>query len=215
MRIENLVIKKNSVLLVIDMQDDFLPGGALAVEDGDEIIDDINMASKIFFENHHPVIFTQDWHPKDHKSFASAHPNKEPGDPIDTPGLGPILWPDHCVQGTEGAKINKSINTKRGIAKIRKGYRKKIDSYSAFFENDKKTPTGLSGFLKELGVETVYICGLALDYCCFYSAMDAKKEGFNVVFLKDLTRGIDEPKGNIDKSIEKMKEKQIEIVTFD
>ncbi|MBN2156903.1 MAG: bifunctional nicotinamidase/pyrazinamidase [Candidatus Lokiarchaeota archaeon] len=206
-------IKKKSVLIVIDMQNDFLPGGALAVENGDQIIDGINKIAEKFFNEGNPVVFTQDWHPKNHASFASSHEGKNPGDTIKgIYGIGPVLWPDHCVQNTSGAAINERVQTKYGIAIVRKGYRQNIDSYSAFFENDHQTPTGLSNFLKGLGVKIVYICGLALDYCCYFSAIDAKSEGFEVIFLKNLTKGIDIPENNIQKALESMKNAEIVII---
>lgn len=209
----NLEINTKCALLIVDIQNDFLPGGALAVADGDKIINDINILAENFYDKKCRIVFTQDWHPKGHGSFASAHPGKKPGDPINTDGLGPVLWPDHCVQNTKGAEISEKIETKYGICTIRKGYHKEIDSYSAFFENDKKTKTGLGGFLKELGIEKVFICGLALDYCCFYSAIDATSEGFQVFFLKDLMKGIDIPENNIENSINKMKEAGISIIS--
>jgi len=208
-------IKKNSALIVVDMQNDFLPGGALAVKGGDQIIDGINKLARKFHEGGNYVVFSQDWHPKNHASFASSHKGKNPGDPIEgIPGIGPVLWPDHCMQHTFGAEINKRIKKEYGIAIIRKGYRENIDSYSAFFENDKKTTTGLADLLREKRVKTVYICGLALDYCCYYTAMDAKTEGFEVYFIKNLTRGIDLPQNNINNSLKSMESAGIEIIEY-
>jgi nicotinamidase/pyrazinamidase len=209
-------IKKNSALIVVDMQNDFLPGGALAVNEGDQIIDSINELTKKFHESKRTyVIFSQDWHPPNHASFASQHEGKLPGDPIEgINGIGPVLWPDHCVQNTKGAEINKNINLEYGIAIIQKGDNPQIDSYSAFFENDKKTQTGLADLLKKKKVKNVYVCGLATDYCCFYTAMDAKLLGFNVFFIENLTRGIDIPENNIQNSLDSMKSKGVEIITF-
>jgi nicotinamidase/pyrazinamidase len=208
-------IKRRSALLVIDMQNDFLPGGALAVAEGDQIIDGINELARKFYNKDRIVIFSQDWHPENHASFASSHEGKNPGDPIEgIPGIGPVLWPDHCVQNTSGAEINERLETKYGIAIVQKGTNPKIDSYSAFFENDKRTKTGLSDLLHEKRIKNVYVCGLALDYCCFYSAMDAKSEGFNVYFIKNLTKGIDIPENNIQKSLETMSNAEIEIIDF-
>lgn len=210
---KSYVIDGHSALLVIDMQHDFLPGGALPVTDGDQIIPKIAEFISEFHNKHGKIIFTQDWHTRGHFSFASAHEGKNPGDPIEGPGLGPILWPDHCVQGTFGAEIHSDLPVDKAVAIIRKGYNQKIDSYSAFLENDHKTHTGLTGFLRDLGITTVYICGLALDYCCFFSAVDAKSAGFDVYFLQDLTKGIDQPEGNISHSLEKMKSVGIHIIS--
>ncbi|MHA1111915.1 MAG: bifunctional nicotinamidase/pyrazinamidase [Promethearchaeota archaeon] len=206
-------IKRRSALIVVDMQNDFLPGGALPVAEGDQIIDGINKLAREFYNKDRIVIFSQDWHPKGHASFASSHEGKNPGDLIEgVSGIGPILWPDHCVQNTSGAEINDKIEKKYGLAIIQKGTNPNIDSYSAFFENDKKTKTGLSDLLHDKRVKNVYVCGLALDYCCFYTAMDAKLEGFNVFFLKNLTKGIDLPENNIQISLDSMKSAGIEII---
>ncbi len=208
-------IKRRSVLIVVDMQNDFLPGGALPVAEGDQIIEGINKLAREFYNKDRIVIFSQDWHPKGHASFASSYEGKNPGDPIDgVPGIGPVVWPDHCVQNTPGAEINDKVEQKYGLAIIQKGTNPKIDSYSAFFENDKKTKTGLSDLLRDKRVKYVYVCGLALDYCCFYTAMDAKTEGFNVFFIKNLTKGIDIPENNIQNSLNAMKSASIEIIEF-
>ena len=203
---EEYMIDNKCALIIIDMQNDFLPGGSLPVPEGDEIIDGINDLAG-YFAQKGSVILSQDWHPPSHKSFASNHPGKKPLDPIDTPGLGPVLWPDHCVQGTNGAEFHEQLDVKPAIAIIRKGYHPGIDSYSVFYENDKITSTGLTGFLNELNISTVFICGLALDYCCYYSAIDASDDGFEVIFLQDLTRGIDDPIGNIDRALNELKKR--------
>lgn len=206
-------IKRRSALVVVDMQNDFLPGGALAVSEGDQLIDPINKLASKFYNKDQIVIFSQDWHPKEHASFASSHEGKKPGDPIEgVPGIGPVLWPDHCVQNTSGAEIHEQIEKKYGIAIIQKGTNPDIDSYSAFFENDKKTKTGLSDLLHEKRVKNIYVCGLALDYCCYFTAMDAKSEGYNVFFIKNLSKGIDLPENNIKISLDSMKSAGIEIV---
>ena len=212
MKLENIEIDANSALLVVDMQNDFLPGGSLAVSEGDQIITPINDLIKKFHNNQGKIIFTQDWHPKGHLSFASEYENKKSGDLIDIPGLGPILWPDHCVQGTEGAKINQKMHHVYATAILRKGYRKEIDSYSAFLENDKLTKTGLAGMLIDLNIKKIFVCGLALDYCCFYTALDAKTQGFEVFFLKNFTKGIDQPLNNIQVSLDKMTQEGIQII---
>jgi len=210
--LHDLSIDNRSALLVVDMQHDFLPGGALPVSDGDALLEPIAAYIQHFVKNEGRVLFSQDWHPKGHHSFASTHPGKNPGDPIDTPGLGPILWPDHCIQNTPGAKIHPDLPVHLGMAIIRKGYHLTIDSYSAFLENDHITKTGLAGLLRDLDVEKLFVCGLALDYCCYYSAIDAKEFGFDVYFLKSLTRGIDLPPGNIAQALETMENRGIHLV---
>ena len=172
-------------LLVIDVQNDFCPGGALAVAGGDEIVDGINALMTDF----DAVILTQDWHPAGHSSFASSH-QAEPFSLTDMPYGPQVLWPDHCVQGTDGAAFHNGLRTDADLI-IRKGYNPDIDSYSAFFENDKTTPTGLDGYLKTRGVTAVTLVGLATDYCVAYSALDAAKLGFDVTVRLDLCRAID------------------------
>ena len=218
MNIENLIFQKNininsnDSLLIIDMQYDFMPGGALPVEEGDQIIDDINLVAKIFKNNNGIVVLTQDWHPKNHKSFASSYPGKNPGDEFQSEGIGPILWPDHCVQGTQGAKFHEKLKTDLANVIIRKGYNINVDSYSGFIENDKKSETGLAGLLKSLNIKRIFICGLALDYCCYFTAIDGIDFGFEVYFLVNLTKGIDLPPGNISSSLENMRNKGIKFV---
>lgn len=176
-----------SALLVIDVQHDFCPGGALAVPDGNSVLPVINRLVGNF-EN---VILTQDWHPPGHQSFASSHPGKAPFDMI-TVGYGEqVLWPDHCVQGTRGAELHDGLEIDAAQLAIRKGFRREIDSYSAFFENDRTTPTGLSGYLRERGIKRLTVAGLALDFCVRYSAEDARKLGFDVVVVEDGCRAID------------------------
>ena len=172
-------------LLVIDVQNDFCPGGALAVAGGDEIVDGINALMTDF----DAVILTQDWHPAGHSSFASSH-QAEPFSLTDM-AYGPqVLWPDHCVQGTDGAAFHDGLRTDADLI-IRKGYNPDIDSYSAFFENDKTTPTGLDGYLKTRGVTAVTLVGLATDYCVAYSALDAAKLGYKTTVITNLCRAID------------------------
>lgn len=172
-------------LLIIDVQNDFCPGGALAVAGGDEIVDGINALMTDF----DAVVLTQDWHPAGHSSFASSH-QAEPFSLTDMPYGPQVLWPDHCVQGTDGAAFHNDLRTGADLI-IRKGYNPDIDSYSAFFENDKTTPTGLDGYLKTRGVTAVTLVGLATDYCVAYSALDAAKLGFDVTVRLDLCRAID------------------------
>ncbi|MEJ2295781.1 MAG: bifunctional nicotinamidase/pyrazinamidase [Candidatus Lokiarchaeota archaeon] len=206
---KNIKTSKDDALLIVDMQYDFMPGGALPVVEGDQIIQGINSVAEKFHTNLAKIVLTQDWHPRNHLSFASNHPGKEPGDPYQTKAIGPILWPDHCIPGTKGAEFHNDLQTTLAHAIIRKGYNPEIDSYSGFLENDKKSETGLSGLLKSLKVRRIFICGLALDYCCFATAMDGIDLGFKVYFLTDLTKGIDNPPGNISKSLEAMLKKGI------
>ncbi len=189
--LESASLSDSDALIVVDMQKDFMPGGALAVSEGDELVPGVNSLAKKFFERRLRVILTQDWHPPNHASFASAHPGKNPFDPYtEEEGLGPVLWPDHCVQETAGAQFHEDLATRYAHLIIRKGFHQRVDSYSTFLENDKKTETGLAGYLKSVGIKRVFICGLALDYCDFYSAQDAIKKGFEAVVILDLTRGI-------------------------
>jgi nicotinamidase/pyrazinamidase len=175
------------LLLVVDVQNCFIPGGSLAVNDGDKIIPIINRLAPAFEH----VVLTQDWHTPGHVSFASSHPGKKPFETTSLPYGTQVLWPDHCVQGTPGAELHKDLRIPHAELIIRKGYRKHMDSYSAFYEADGKTPTGLAGYLKERGLTTVFLVGLATDFCVFWSAMDARKAGFNALVIEDATRGID------------------------
>ncbi|MFW9916927.1 MAG: bifunctional nicotinamidase/pyrazinamidase [Candidatus Thorarchaeota archaeon] len=189
--LESVSLSDNDALIVVDMQKDFMPGGALAVAEGDELVPGVNSLAQKFFERRLRVILTQDWHPPTHASFASAHPGKNPFDSYtEEEGLGPVLWPDHCVQETTGAQFHEDLATHYAHLIIRKGFHPRVDSYSTFLENDKKTETGLAGYLKSVGIKRVFICGLALDYCDFYSARDAIKKGFEAVVVLDLTRGL-------------------------
>jgi nicotinamidase/pyrazinamidase len=174
-------------LVVIDMQYDFCPGGALAVAGGDEIIPAINR----LIADHQHVVLTQDWHPAGHSSFASSHAGKAPFEMIEMPYGPQTLWPDHCIQGTRGAEFHGELEWTKAELVIRKGFRKDIDSYSAFFENDHKTPTGLGGYLKERGISEVTLCGLATDFCVAFSAIDAVKHGLATTVILDACRGID------------------------
>jgi len=184
---ERIRIGNNDVLIVVDLQNDFCPGGNLAVPHGDEVIPIINRVAKKF-EN---VVLTQDWHPHDHLSFASTHPGKRPYETI-TVSYGPqVLWPDHCVQGTSGAEFHKSLQIPHARLVLRKGIHRAIDSYSTFYENDRKTPTGLLGYLREHGVTRIFLAGLAFDFCVRYSAEDAHRENFTVYVVEDACRGID------------------------
>ena len=174
-------------LLVIDVQNDFCPGGALAVPEGDSIVPGINELMADF----PAVILTQDWHPAGHSSFASSHPGKQDMDLIDMPYGPQVLWPDHCIQGSIGAHFHPDLTTDRADLIIRKGHNPAIDSYSAFFENDQKTPTGLEGYLRTRGITALTLVGLATDFCVNFSAVDAAKLGFEVTVRQDLCRAID------------------------
>lgn len=186
-------------LVVIDMQNDFCPGGALAVTGGDDIVDGINALMADF----QTVILTQDWHPAGHSSFASSHPGAAPMQVVDMPYGPQVLWPDHCIQGTPGAAFHQGLRTDGDLI-IRKGYNPAIDSYSAFFENDHTTPTGLEGYLRTRGITTLTMVGLALDFCVNYSAVDAAKLGFDVTVRTLLSRGIDVG-GSLDAALDGMK----------
>ena len=188
-RIANAAIKPGDkdALIVIDVQNCFTPGGSLAVKDGDAIVPIINKMAKRFAH----VVITQDWHTADHVSFASQHSGKKPFEVKKLAYGNQVLWPDHCVQGTEGAQLHKDLNIPHAELIIRKGFRKDVDSYSAFLEADKKTSTGLGGYLKQRGIKNVYLCGLATDFCVAWSALDARKQGFAVAVVEDACRGID------------------------
>lgn len=203
-------IKDTDAFIVVDMQNDFCPDGALPVPEGDKVVPVINGLMPKF----EITVFTQDWHPKGHQSFASSHEGKEPFETIKLEYGEQVLWPDHCVQGSEGAKFHEDLKMKPGQLIIRKGFRKHIDSYSAFYENDQKTPTGLAGYLRERGVKRVFLAGLALDFCVGWSAEDAAKEGFEVVVIEDGTRGIDTD-GSIAKTLDVFEKRGVARTTSD
>lgn len=186
-------------LIVIDVQNDFCPGGALEVPQGDAIVQDINALMPDF----DAVILTQDWHPAGHSSFASTHEDRAPYDMIDMPYGPQVLWPDHCIQGSMGAKFHTELQQDRADLIIRKGYNPAIDSYSAFFENDHETPTGLAGYLRSRGITTLTLVGLALDFCVNFSAVDAANLGFDVTLRLDLCRAID-LNGSLDAAMSGM-----------
>jgi len=185
-------INPNDALIVVDIQNDFIPNGALAVNEGDKIIKGINKLMKVFHTKGSRIILTQDWHPPNHFSFASQHNGKKPFDPIEgVLGIGPVLWPDHCIQGTKGAEFHSDLDVTKAHLIIRKGIHLKIDSYSTFTENDRQTETGLAGYLISSGLKRVFICGLALDYCVFWSATDSINKGFETFVLPELCKGIE------------------------
>jgi len=179
-------LTSSDALLVIDVQNDFCPGGALEVKDGDQIVPIINRLGQRFEH----VILTQDWHPAGHISFASTHPGTEPFTTIEV-SYGPqTLWPDHCVQGTSGADFHPGLNLPHAELILRKGFRREIDSYSAFLEDDHKTPTGLASYLRERGLKRLFLCGLAYDFCVRFSAVDGTASGFECLVIEDATRAV-------------------------
>jgi nicotinamidase/pyrazinamidase len=194
-------------LIVIDLQNDFCPGGALAVAEGDQIVPGVNAR----MSEAEAVILTQDWHPADHSSFASQHDGRAPMELVDMPYGPQVLWPDHCVQGSQGAAFHAGLATDRADLIIRKGFRRQIDSYSAFFENDQKTPTGLEGYLRTRGLTELEFVGLATDFCVAWSAMDAAKLGFKVRVLTSLCRGIDLD-GSMARALDDMRSAGVELV---
>jgi len=182
-----------TLLLLIDVQNDFCPGGALAVQNGDAVIEPLNALSAAFAAGGGRVAASQDWHPRGHSSFAS--------------------WPEHCVQGTAGAAFHDALDLKPVSLIIRKGFRPELDSYSAFFENDRSTATGLEGAIKQMNVETVIIGGLATDYCVLYSAMDSRRLGFNTIVVEDAVRGVDSPAGSVEKALAEMQASGIQFAS--
>jgi nicotinamidase/pyrazinamidase len=174
-------------LIIIDIQNDFCPGGTLAVTGGDDVIPVIHRIAPLF--NH--IILTQDWHPAEHQSFASSHAGKQPFEQIELSYGAQTLWPDHCIQSSPGAEFHPNLNLPQAELILRKGFRPQIDSYSAFFENDRVTPTGLAGYLCERGLTRIFLAGLAYDYCVGFSALDARKLGLPAIILRDACRAID------------------------
>ncbi len=200
--------KNNNALIIVDVQNDFCPGGRLPVEEGNKIIPIINSFSDGFFK----VVATQDWHPSNHISFAKNHPGKKEFDTIELENNIQMLWPEHCVQGSAGADFHPELDLRPVDLIIRKGTNPNLDSYSAFFENDHKTATGLGYYLKGFGIKKVFLCGLATDVCVFYSAMDSAYLGFETYLIEDASKGVDVPKGNLKNSIDKMIQSGIKIV---
>ena len=197
----------SEALLVIDVQNDFCPNGALAVAGGDTIVQPINAAMDKF----NIVISTQDWHPTNHKSFASSHENKSPFDTVEMFYGEQVLWPNHCIQGSIGARFHPDLNHTRADVIIRKGSNLEVDSYSAFYENDKVTPTGLHGYLKNRDVTKLTLVGLATDYCVAFSALDAAKLGYDVTVRLDMARGIDSD-GSLNAALDKMSKAGVNLV---
>jgi len=193
-------------LLIVDIQYDFCPGGALAVPDGDKIIPTVNQ----LIDHFDVIVQTQDWHPEGHSSFASSHEGKEPFDTVEMDYGTQVLWPNHCVQGSKGAEFHEDLNTLKSQVIIRKGFRRMIDSYSTFFENDQKTATGLTGYLKQRGITDLYTVGLATDFCVKWSILDGIDEGFNMHIVEDAVKGID-LNGSLDEAWDEMKKKGVRV----
>jgi nicotinamidase/pyrazinamidase len=204
-------IQPGDALIVVDVQNDFCPEGALAVPDGDAIVPKINRISRAF-----PVVVaTQDWHPGGHISFASSHEGKEPFQPIEIAGAKQMLWPDHCVEGTPGADFHPDLDSAAFRVVLRKGTNREVDSYSAFVENDRRTTTGLAGLLRELGVERIFVSGLATDVCVRATALDGRDTGFEVALLEDACRAVDVPPGNLASALEEMRGRGVRILRTD
>ncbi len=198
-------------LILVDIQNDFIPGGALAVPQGDEIVPVANRVQAEF----DLIVATQDWHPRDHQSFASHHPGRNPGDRIDLHGVDQVLWPDHCVQNTPGAAFHPHFDFSRVDHVVRKGTDPAIDSYSAFFDNEHRKATGLHDYLQQKQVTDIYIMGLATDYCVLYSVRDARKLGYRTFVIQDGCRGIDLQPGDVDRAIEEMEKIGATVVQSD
>jgi nicotinamidase/pyrazinamidase len=205
---------RNTALIEIDVQNDFCPGGALAVHHGDEVVAPLNAVAAELARKGGRVAVTADWHPRGHISFASAHAGKKAGDSLDLgDGETQILWPDHCVQGSAGAAFHGDLDLNPVHFIIRKGLRPCLDSYSAFFENDRKTPTGLEGCLRGLGIHTLIMGGLATDYCVLYSALDAARLGFKTLVLSDAVRGVGFPEGSVERALGLMEDAGVELLS--
>jgi nicotinamidase/pyrazinamidase len=199
-----------NALLIVDLQNDFCEGGALEVPDGSTIVPTINK----LIESFDAVIQTQDWHPAGHASFASSHNGKDPYDTVEMDYGTQVLWPDHCVQGSEGAEFHPDLNTTKTQVIIRKGFRPEIDSYSAFYENDQETKTGLTGYLKTRGISDLYAVGLATDFCVKWSVLDGLKEGFKLQIVKDAVKGIDID-GSVDEAWNEMRAEGVNVIESD
>jgi nicotinamidase/pyrazinamidase len=198
-----------NALILVDIQNDFVPGGALAVPDGDRIVPVVNRLQARF----DLVVATRDWHPADHGSFAANHPGHQPGDGIELNGLSQILWPVHCVQGTQGADFAPGLDRARWDRVFVKGTDRAIDSYSGFFDNGHRHATGLGDYLREKSVTDVYVAGLATDYCVKFTALDARQLGFNTHLIEDACRGVNLQPGDVEQAIEEMRAAGVDIIT--
>ncbi|MBI1778322.1 MAG: bifunctional nicotinamidase/pyrazinamidase [Proteobacteria bacterium] len=201
-------IGPHDVLVAVDLQNDFCPGGALAVPDGDAVIPVINRLATRFEH----VLMTQDWHPPGHLSFASSHPGRKAFETVELDYGPQVLWPDHCVQATPGAAFHKDLDLPRTQLVLRKGFHRQIDSYSAFYENDRRTATGMTGYLRLRGLRRLFLAGLATDFCVFYTAEDARREGFEVVVIEDACRAIDLA-GSMERARVRMVEAGVHLAT--
>jgi nicotinamidase/pyrazinamidase len=197
-----------NALIVVDIQNDFVPGGALAVPEGDAIVPLINELQPRF----DLVVATQDWHPPDHGSFAANHPGRKVYEVIDLAGLPQVLWPVHCVQGTPGAEFVRSLDASRVARVFQKGTDPAIDSYSGFFDNGHRKSTGSGDYLRERGVTGVYVCGLATDYCVRFTALDAKQLGFETSLIEDASRGVNVKPGDVARAVEEMRQAGVRII---
>jgi nicotinamidase/pyrazinamidase len=204
MRIEP---ESHDVLVIVDVQYDFLPGGALAVPGGDAVIEPINRLAKLFRH----VVLTQDWHPAGHASFASSHAGRSPFETVELPYGTQILWPDHCIQGTRGAEIASALEVPHAQLIVRKGHNPAIDSYSGFVEADRKTPTGLAGYCREHGFERVFCAGLATDFCVAWTALDARDAGFETLLIEDASRPIDR-NGSLERAMADLNSAGVKVV---
>ena len=196
-------------LILVDLQNDFMPGGALAVPAGDQVVPLANQLARRF----ELVLATQDWHPADHGSFAANHPGKQPGDVIKLDGLEQVLWPVHCVQNTPGAEFHRELNLDCVTHVFQKGTDPKVDSYSGFFDNGRRAATGLGDYLREQGVRRVYVCGLATDYCVAFTALDGAALGFETYLVEDACRGVNLKPGDVDRAVAEMRSQGVRIVT--
>jgi len=203
-----LVDKGRAAFIAVDVQNDFCPGGALAVSGGDAAVPVVNRLAEYF----DLCVATQDWHPAGHVSFASSHPGAAPYGSALISGRDSTLWPDHCVQGTPGAEFHPGLNAAPYRLVIRKGFRPWLDSYSAFFENDGETPTGLDGYLRGLGASSVVLAGLALDYCVYYSALDAARLGYSVFVARDACRSVGSPAGSTERALSDLSSRGVAII---
>ncbi len=203
----DLQLTEKDALIIVDVQNDFCPGGALGVPEGDEVVPIVNALAEVFAD----IVLTQDWHPPRHLSFASSHRGKKPYDMADLSYGSQILWPDHCVEGSAGAEFHPDLLVNWAQAIVRKGFRRHIDSYSAFCENDRQTPTGLGGYLRQRGLERLFIAGLATDFCVRYSAVDARREGFEVFVIEDACRSIDVD-GSLAAAMAEMSQAGVELI---
>jgi len=193
--------RQHSALLVVDLQNDFCEGGALAVPGADSVVAPINAMQGRFDR----VALSQDWHPLGHVSFASSWPGKSPFDSVDSGGIEQVLWPEHCVQGSAGAAFHPGLDTDRASLILRKGFRAGLDSYSCFFENDRRSATGLDGWLRSIGVSELYVAGLATDFCVLYTVLDALRLGYSVHVVEDAVRGVDLPAGSAARALDSMR----------